>query len=1307
MTESSYGLGGFGSVISYGIEVPTVIIPLPLGSEFDCMEVDSTSMPFILGSYAEVTASRGTPYFYIDGSKLVINSPDGILNQLLIQLPLEQSHTFETTFTPSQIPDDLSNLDQYRFFIGTYDRQDNASGVLISKSGIALVAYYGTSALILPGSQDIFTEGVEYTLRLVVDGVQNLMHLYVTRTSLLPYSGHILRYTSVAPESISGEIDSIRIEILGQSAAVTIGRFSTFGVACSEALIPNQRPIADAGADQTANIGSALLHDGRGSYDPEGAALTYDWKLKDAPEGSRFRSVGVSGSTIDDGDGDGFTQVFDGGTLAFSETNMPLLQPGDHLLVEDVYYEVSTTRWVYDSGTGKYARDITGAWSDDEIVVIDDTIPDSLSGVAWSMLHSATYFNDREQPFTSAIPDKAGVYTVGLIVNDGELDSLESEAILNVASTAVALGCTPTVSWMWSYLSDFWNLLEDREIVETVWSGFAQACAAQLLTAWQIDYNKSLLDIQRVFQRRWLGYSTLLDETSPDDAIIRIIRGPIFSVDLSAGANTNGTTLQLVLDADSIQTVTFVGSDPMTASQLATQINLEMGFADSPVPLARVESSVKSGTSALVGAAVFNASNTLTGESLLLSFNGDVKTVNFTGGDPIAIDDVILAINTTANSEIVYESTVDGVKTAGGGYLSFKVPDGVIQLLEQGSTDDVTWTDLGFASRIGDPEYLVLEHGTLLRIRPVGTANTLLGYSTTEYTNNDLAGDSGAALSATRLTSFEAATPPLLDFSEQGLGSTDLLVVDGEGYRIQKVALDSATGTVRRGLTLSDALPDASSNPWIVPSIVKSADIDFSDELVVAGDLVRFDVKHNTTGVVTEILCEVVGAKNYRVGFDPQPLLEHYAGVPGDYTTEYVGIKHLTYIPVDDLVVEIPRLQSIIKNPPSKLDQNLDFFIEEVAVGSSTVNAIRFKDGTFTLLDPPTDTLWAETTYLDNRPTIEANFGRLVNFKLEDLENVTDDLDYLSAVRGLWWSYFGGPALSKVKTGVQILLGLPFSEVGGVIQDIELNFSATEGRITISDSSNTDVIRTYYYPKDAGLAINDDTGEVLAEGDTIAQFHPLSGGVEVADWVNSPQWMASYASQGLFLEVEKYFKWLIRADVDTFNLANLVFAIDFAKKITPHYTTNLFVLLKNVAASEVDITDDLSFEVTLKLNDTFCPTESDSYIWDATDESGNWVHIYDEVGSPKPFFDTHRLCPGESAWIDISLTHAGGTAWAFDTIWAYDDGDTDGDTISEDLMPLSGPAPTPPPPPYGPLVGVITYDATVSAGVYTRSKTIA
>lgn len=1299
----------------------TTALTIPTSDLFDCLDLGGAYMPGLL-SISDISATRGTPWSSFDGfDDFVMYSDDGVLNRLMMQFPLAEKHTFETTFKPSQLSHDLSDLDKYRFFIGTYDRQENASGVLLSNNGIALVAYFDSSALILPGSQNIFTEGEDYyTLRLVVNGDTNLMHLYVTKTDDLLTTGHILRYTSASPESILGEIDSVRIEIIGQGARTVRGKFDTFRISCTQALIPNQRPIADAGSDQTANVGSAIVHDGRNSYDPEGAALTYDWKLKDAPDGSRFKSLGTGGSTIDDGDTDSFTYVFNGGADAFSVENMPLLQPGDHLMVGDIYYEVGgvtappspSDPWEYSASAGRYIRR-SGVWDDDLLFITTDTLPDNLSDAPYEVYHSDAYFTDRELPFPSAIPDKPGIYMVGLIVNDGALNSFESESILNVASTSVVLGCIPDVSWIWNYLSDFWNLLEDREVVETVWSGFAQACAAQLLTAWQIDYNKSLLDIQRVLQRRWLDYSSLLEETASDDALIRILRGPILSGDLQSGVNVNGKTLQLALDADNVQTMTFVGTDPLSATQIAAQINQEFGFVGSTDPLAKVWSTVRSGITPLTGAALFSTTNTLNGETVQFTVNDDVKTVTFSGADPISITTVIDHFNDTAGFSVAYESDAAGHQATGGGYLSFKITNGTFQLLDVGTADDNGWIDLGYGSRVGDPEYLALEYPTLLRVRPGGTANPVLGLSTTDYVQNDLQGTAGAMVTKTNPSpppallefpnAFEAADPPILNFDREGVGSSDLLVVDDLGYRVQKVALDKATGLEIRGLTLKDSLPDTASTSWLVPSVVMSSTHNFMTNLVVAGDLARFDVKDVSTGYVTEILCTIVGVQQDRVGFDPKPLLELYAGVPSSYTTEFLGVKRNTYIPVDDLVVEIPRLQEVIKNPTTKLDQNIDFYVEKITVGDSTVNAIRFKSGTFGVMDPPPDEFWAETTYLDNRPVIEANFGRLVNFRVEDLETRSDDLDYLSAVRGLWWSYFGGPALSKVKTGVQILLGLPFSEVAGTIEDVESNFSATEGRITIRDEENADIIRTYFYPLDAGLAINDETGVVWAEGDSISQFAPLSGGVEVRDFVQTPLWMQKYVAQGHFLEVEKFFRYLIRADVDTFSMANLIFAIDFAKKIKPHYTQDLFILLKNLEPTEVDVQDEFDLVVHLSLFDTFCPAEPGSYRWDDSDESGNWNHVYDDPAPPPFLYDTHRLCPEEYLWVHISYDHPGGAGWFFDTIWAYDDGDRDGDTISDDRLPLTGPDHLLPAP-YGPPVGVINYDDTVTAGTYHRER---
>lgn len=1167
------------------------VSPIPTGDEWTCLDIGESEMPNIL-LYGGVLATRGSPWFSNDGNNdQVIYSDDGILSRLTFQLSISNTFTFQTTFKPSALPDNLSDLASSRFFIGAFDAQDNGGGVLLSKAGLAVVGEIGASSVVLPGSQSIIPESEDYyTLRLLVDGNNDLMHVYLTKTSDVSSFGHVLRFTSAAPPTPDGIFDFIRLEILGSGGRTVRGKFSTLQCNCSELLQPNKRPIADAGADQTSNIGGAVTHDGSASYDPEGEPLTYDWRLIDVPDGSRFKVEGTGGSTSDDTDSDGFTTIFDGGSSAFSADNMPLLQPGDHILVSGIYYEVAEDRWVLSATTGRWERDIGGAWVDNEVVVTTDTIPDSLADVPYVVYHSTTYFSDREVVSPFAIPDISGVYEVGLVVNDGVLDSLPTTAILNVARTSVALGCVPDVSFIWDHISDFWNLLEDREVIETKWGGFAQAAAALLLQLWQTDYNKSLLDIQRVFQRRWLSYSTLLEEESSSDVSIRILRGYINSSDLAAGANVNGKTLQLVLDGGGVETVTFAGVDPIQPETLATQINTQMGFLSNPTPLASV--------------------------------------------------------------------VVEGAN-----------------------------------------KYLRLDYALLLQVRSGGTANTDLGFSDTEYTQNDLQGQSGSA-QVSNLVAFDVGDVPVYDFESLGILNTDLLVVNGEGYRIQKVALDP-TGTYNSSFTLLDALPDSSTNPWLIPSTVKSSTADYDAELVTAGDIARFEVKDLTTGVMTEVQCEVVGAEGSRLGFNPQQLLEKYAGNPSNFTTKFLGVKRVNNIPVSDLVIDVPRLQEIIACPQTWLSQNVDYTIGEV----NGVNAIQFKAGTFSLLDPPPDDLWAEISYFDNRPTIEANFGRMVNFTVEDLETRTDDLDYLSAVRGLWWAYFGGPALSKVRTGVQILLGLPFAERAGTIETIEPNFSLSEGRITIRDSQDSSIVRTYFYPLTAGLGVNPLTEQTFQEGDEVQQFTPLTGGIEVSDYLSDPLWLKRFVDRpaSTVKELEKYFKFLVRGDVDTFNLQNLIFAIDFAKKIKPHYTFPLFVMLKNLEVTEVDVLDEIQFSVFLNLFDTFCPAEDGAYRWDDTDESGNPNHAYDET-PPQFVFDTHRLCPVDRVYAIMNQPLSAGP-WLYDSLWAYDDGDTDGVGGSDDAVPLSGPD-SGPPAPYGPLVGTITFDASITAGNYWRSRNL-
>jgi hypothetical protein len=59
----------------------------------------------------------------------------------------------------------------------------------------------------------------------------------------------------------------------------------------------NRPPVADAGSQRTIKAGEKLTLDGRGSFDPDGDALAFDWRTVEAPEGSRA-NLEDAGSTM-------------------------------------------------------------------------------------------------------------------------------------------------------------------------------------------------------------------------------------------------------------------------------------------------------------------------------------------------------------------------------------------------------------------------------------------------------------------------------------------------------------------------------------------------------------------------------------------------------------------------------------------------------------------------------------------------------------------------------------------------------------------------------------------------------------------------------------------------------------------------------------------------------------------------------------------------------------------------------------------------------------------------------------------------
>jgi hypothetical protein len=268
-------------------------------------------------------------------------------------------------------------------------------------------------------------------------------------------------------------------------------------------------------------------------------------------------------------------------------------------------------------------------------------------------------------------------------------------------------------------------------------------------------------------------------------------------------------------------------------------------------------------------------------------------------------------------------------------------------------------------------------------------------------------------------------------------------------------------------------------------------------------------------------------------------------------------------------LISMPALQATPKDPPVVLRENLDYTIEG--------GKITFIEGLFTLKEPAPPKLWAEIAILDNGSVIEQNFGRLVGLTQEALTNKNTKAPYLSAVKGLFYAMTTGPTVANIRLGLQIIMGLPFTEERGIILEIQDSFTVDShgnslGRLLIEDvddkNKRTGFRRLYFYPTVLGLEVNPVTNHTYVVKDVVERFSPLSKGVEVQDYIKDPMWWVRALSG---LEVLKYFTFKIIVDAEILDFNDVQYALEFIKKIKPSYTKVITTALISV---HEDITEE-------------------------------------------------------------------------------------------------------------------------------------
>jgi hypothetical protein len=1064
--------------------------------------------------------------------------------------------TFEFTVKFFDLPTSFGDLANQHLYFGIANSAGPVAGVFFSYAGVAYagdIRHTGPNNDLvlngpvqqLPGTADVLLLDTLLTVRMSVDGDVGVVYLYVTPLESVPFTGH--RLVAVLPAlGVAGlaytVFDRMTVSVKGTTARPTRVAINSLCMAATS-VVPNLPPIADAGPDQAIRLCSVLRLDGSASFDPEGVTLAYLWRLVDGPTASVFVASGFDGRTYPLAIPTGFTNKLYSVELGLQHAVDPFAV-GDVLTLGGKSYDILS-----------YGSDVNGFYAQLAAQFLDD----SLASASFRVVRQRGLSN-KDQVRATFLPDVTGFYRFDLQVNDGMLISTPAVVVANAVESILPRGITPDLGFMFAYLSDFWTMVEGRERIEVLWSSLAQVAASELWTLWQLEYSKSLRDIQRTFVRRWLHYDLLLGEPLPELTKARVLYSGVLSAVIPSGGLTgytgNVTLASSAFEAD--ETFSLLYSGTVTVAQAVLELRNRLQEIDPR--FAVVQSNLRDGSYRLRVTAPF----------------------------------------------------------------PFQVKSSTSTLLVSGATSGLAEGSGG--ARIGP------------RVYRTG-----------------------------------------VNLSSLGIQENDMLIVGGETYLIAAVSDEVTDNVPFQRVTLKTDLPLTAPPNWVISGYATSEMLNFYDGLVSPGDELYFEVA-DSLGVVAQTRAEhrivkttvlgVVAGMPSAVAFNPLPLNHDFSR--SDVTVYLAKVVRRTYIPVDERIVDVPTLVEHIQlqDDRTTLHFNLDFFREEFR-GRPCLRFVSGATGGPSIWEAgsPPDRLWAEYTYLDNNELIEAHFGIPADFTLDDLSQLAGTVDYLSAVQGLWYAFFGGPTLKNLRVGSQILLGLPFAAEAGYIEEIRTDFSPKQGRILIRDRDHEEIVRSYTFVKGPALEVNPATGAAYAVGDLVQQFAPLVQGVDIVDWVKDPKWMQGFVSQGVLYEIEKFHRFLVRVDSQVFNLPALLFARRFLLKVKPTWTFPLFVVRVKPSEAEVEVVSEMHQTVSVHLEDAICSAYS-SHIFDdiRTAGGGHWNQFDNQQGTSLPTFpipdspvdwayDRYVICPSDTLQLVACTQHPGGPP-TFDSVFIYDTGVT-------------------------------------------------
>lgn len=816
---------------------------------------------------------------------------------------------------------------------------------------------------------------------------------------------------------------------------------------------------------------------------------------------------------------------------------------------------------------------------------------------------------DPDSTMVSFAPDLTGTYKVELVVMDPTLPSEPTEAIIDARVILVPhhQGFIPDASFIWNYLSDFWTLVDGRKKFETFWSGAIQIAATEMLKLYQYDYNKSIKDIQDVIQKRWLAYEPAL--TLDPSTISFII------ADDRAGSKG----MSFVLDSTT--------GDPLDPQPVFTD------FIGVPKVEGDLEISPASVTPAK-GKVIHlgRRSYTVTSYS---EINRDIPLSGLLPYNALTCDQEVVPTKqdnkTWRISATMISSTLD-FETSGvspGDTIDIEItrPDVALSATFQGQVVSVDRNRLGYVLNVnqlvdGQPG------GWLSQPAQIGLANGLQVPGLFIGQNRSLVYTDQAALVLNTVTSFKFRRTyfekELTPSSIIDVGAFSITVKPLKVTRNKHIPVDQ---TVKSVPVLQEYIrqPEVSVDENGITQITtEGGTIPAARPPLLLNENLDYIIDNETQ--IKGVCTTVAGDDEVEVPFGD---LVDRSVSEGDSVYITFGGRETLFTVVRVLTPERLRI-----TPVAPYSETLTSYRLKRRVGG---NYIRFIDGTFSPANPAPSRFWSEVTYFDNGENIENNFGVLVGLTRETVETTNATTPYKSAVAGLMYALATGPTVSNMQLSAQILLGLPFTQFAGVITEINPDYKKNDdgspqyGRILVEardkDDTPIGVTNIYLYPQGrqipeptaplgfvpavpefSGLAINPDTGKEYAVGDHVSQFAILSKGVQIEEYIGTPDWFKILATGNPGLAVQIYHSFNLRMNSDLTSAADIDLVASFIKKARPTYTLMKAILVKDVE-DDVIVDDQIFLKLLMKFFDNDSGSLASAVKFDHRDADDSFVAL--------------------------------------------------------------------------------------------------